>query len=274
MNLETIKEALGRGRLVPYLGPEMLWLSPDKTPPASAEALVAFLTRKVTPPGRIKDNLWAVAQFIESRKHRKTLVAFLEEAFAEENEPSPLHQFLASLPLPLVVNLWYDDTMARALAKSGRDWGQVQGVSQALQSAGWTRFFDAEGKRLPEDEVRDFETLLYCPLGSTRPEGNFLISDADFVEVLTEIDIQTPIPRLVQERRAQNGFLFLGMRFFDQTQRIFARQIMKRSAGPHFAVMEGHLGKNEGRFLEDQKIMRLDLPLAEFAAAVAGVKVS
>jgi hypothetical protein len=28
-----------------------------------------------------------------------------------------------------------------------------------------------------------------------RPAANFLVSDSDYVEVLTEIDIQTPIPR-------------------------------------------------------------------------------
>ena len=44
-------------------------------------------------------------------------------------------------------------------------------------------------------------TLLYKPHGSVAPARNFLISDADYVEVLTEIDIQTPIPDAVKDRR-------------------------------------------------------------------------
>jgi 2Fe-2S ferredoxin len=41
----------------------------------------------------------------------------------------------------------------------------------------------------------------------------------------------------VQQRRAALGFVFLGCRFNDQLPRAFARQIMKRSAGPHYAVL-------------------------------------
>jgi hypothetical protein len=45
---------------------------------------------------------------------------------------------------------------------------------------------------------------------------NFLVSDSDYVEVLTEIDIQTPIPAVVQQRRTGRNFLFLGCRFSNQ----------------------------------------------------------
>lgn len=92
------------------------------------------------------------------------------------------------------------------------------------------------------------------------------MSDSDFVEVLTEIDIQTPIPALVQQRRASLGFVFLGCRFNDQLPRAFARQIMKRSAGPHFAVLPDEPTRMESRFLEEQGITRVALPLADVAA--------
>ena len=91
------------------------------------------------------------------------------------------------------------------------------------------------------------------------------------VEVLTEIDIQTPIPRLVQQRRAALGFVFLGCRFNDQLPRAFARQIAKRSAGPHFAVLPDEPTRMEARFLDEVGITRIAVPLAEVAAQlVAG----
>jgi hypothetical protein len=95
-----------------------------------------------------------------------------------------------------------------------------------------------------------------------------LISDSDFVEVLTEIDIQTPIPLPVQHKRAQLGFLFLGCRFNDQLPRAFARQIMKRSGGPHYAVLVDEPTRMEGRFLDEQGITRIALPLSEVAEAL------
>ena len=88
------------------------------------------------------------------------------------------------------------------------------------------------------------------------------------MEVLTEIDIQTPIPEVVQRLRAGRHFLFLGCRFKNQLERTFARQIMKRSSGHHWAVISGELSRNEQRFLEEQHIQRLDLPLESFAASL------
>ncbi len=91
-------------------------------------------------------------------------------------------------------------------------------------------------------------------------------SDSDFVEILTEIDIQTPIPPAVQERRAGRHFLFMGCRFNTQNDRIFARQIMKRSSDLHWAVLPEEPTRNELRFLAEQNIERIETPLADFAA--------
>ena len=59
--------------------------------------------------------------------------------------------------------------------------------------------------------------------------------------MLTEIDIQTPIPPKVLALRTGHHFLYLGCRLNDQLQRTFARQIMKRSSDQHWAVLPGEL---------------------------------
>jgi hypothetical protein len=48
--------------------------------------------------------------------------------------------------------------------------------------------------------------------------------------------------------------------------RTYARQILKRSAGPHFAVAESaSLTENERKFLAAESIALIDLPLVEVA---------
>jgi len=47
---------------------------------------------------------------------------------------------------------------------------------------------------------------------------------------------------------------------------MFARQIMKRSSDKHWALLEGELTRNEARFLAEQNIQRIDMPLPEFLA--------
>jgi hypothetical protein len=264
--LHDIADALGRGHAVPYLGPGLLTLAGDDCPlPASPLALVDRLTAKATVPHKIRKNLTAAAQFIENFKHRRTVKSAMSEAFAPSVAPTELHRFLAALPvLPLVVHAWYDNLPQQALAARA-SWGMAQGVSQAEHFGSWVHYFGPEGTRV---EGAAWETLLYQPFGSVSPAANFLVSDSDFVEVLTEIDIQTPIPEAIQKLRTGRHFLFLGCRFATQLDRIFARQIMKRSSAKHWAVLPEQPTKNELRFLTEQNIERIDLPLREFAAAL------
>ena len=273
MNFETLTElpdvvaaGLADGTLAPYLGPGLLALCEGATPPAEPAALAAVLTAAVSVPGKIRNRLTAAAQFIENFKHRKTLVKAMDAACATRATPSALHRWLAALPAPLIVDAWYDDTLRAALAEARADWAEVQGLSQSEHFGTWCGWYDARGASQP-DPI-EAATVLYKPWGGHAPAGNYLVSDTDFVEVLTEIDIQTPIPALVQQRRASLGFVFLGCRFNDQLPRAFARQIIKRSAGPHYAVLPDEPTRMEARFLAEQGITRIALPLAEAAAAL------
>lgn len=266
----AVAEGLAAGTLLPYLGAGMLALCEGSAPPADPAALAAVLTARVSVPGKIRHRLTAAAQFIENFKHRKTLVAAMDEAFARPAAPAALHRWLATLPAPLIVDTWYDDTLRCALADSGRsDWAEVQGLSQSEHFGTWCGWYAADGSALA-DAPTLATRVLYKPWGGHGPASNYLVSDSDFVEVLTEIDIQTPIPAAVQDRRARGGFVFLGCRFNDQLPRAFARQILKRSAGPHYAVLADEPTRMEARFLEELGITRIALPLAEVAAQLTG----
>ena len=263
-----IEAGLRAGRVVPYLGPGMLSLVPQYAVPGTPEALVALLTAKVTVPHKIRSRLTQAAQFIENFKHRKTVVDLMNNAFAAAPSASPLHAWLASLNLPLIVDTWYDEAMSTALHEAGVKWGEVQGLSQSEHFGNWTGWYDRDGNPLP-DRAPDWSTLLYKPIGSTSPAGNYLVSDSDYVEVLTEIDIQTPIPQEVQALRSGRSFLFLGCRFNDQLTRSFARQIMKRSSDRHWALLPDEPTRMEAKFLAEQNITRIALPLDSLAAVSA-----
>ena len=272
--LSVIHADLIDGRLIPYLGPGVLTLGLEPaTVPAAPETLVVKLIAKASVPHKIRGSLTAAAQFIENFKHRKTVSAAMTEAFSPTMAPTALHHYLAALPdLPLWVHAWYDSLPRQALAESGRAWGCVQGVSQAEHFGHWVHYFNADGARRHNVTAATVDppwpTLLYEPIGAVAPAANFLVSDSDYVEVLTEIDIQTPIPQAVQHLRRGRGFLFLGCRFSTQLERIFAQQIIKRSSDRHFAILPEEPTRNEQRFLERYHIQRIATPLAEWAAAL------
>lgn len=266
--LSDIAAGLKAGKVAPYLGPEVLNLDSPTALPSSSRELVERLNAKITVPGRIRGNLWSAAQWIESNKHRVTLVKVMQELFAEQPAPNRLHTWLAGLDLPLVVDEWYEGSMVEALGAAGKDFLQIQGVRRSGLSheVPWVKRYDKTGAEV--EEGAKAPTIFYKPHGGSKPAANFLVSDSDYVEVLTEIDIQTPIPSEVISLRSGLGFIFLGCRFYDQMQRVFARQIVKRSAGPLWAVLPGELTRNEEKFLEQENITRIDLPLADVVTAL------
>ncbi|WP_448205745.1 SIR2 family protein [Azospirillum sp. sgz302134] len=265
--IAEIAAALKARNVVPYLGPGAFALLPEaECPiPRNSAELTQRLNAKVAAPGRIRSQLTAVAQFIESRRHRKTLDGILNEIFRREAPATPVHAWLTTLPAPpMIVDVWYDNALETLLtARADRSWGQIQGLSHPQGAGEWVKYYAPGGAEVSADAAAGWETILYKPSGSATPAGNYLISDSDFVEILTEIDIQTPIPAVVQERRKDKHFLYLGCRFDQEIQRTFGRQIAKRSSDKHWAVIEGELSKNEARFLELHNITRLDLPLGE-----------
>ncbi|MEK6750183.1 MAG: SIR2 family protein [Pseudomonadota bacterium] len=275
----AIKNALQEGSVIPYLGPGVLALNAaNASVPSSPESLVQRLVAKASVPHKIRNNLTAAAQFVENFKHRKTLVGIMNEAFSVAAQATQLQRFLAALnSSPMIVDVWYDNAMAAALGdcfgnSKSAPWGQVQGLSQSEHFGRWTQAYRADSTPVDDTDIGQWQTLLYKPLGGVAPAKNYLVSDTDFVEVLTEIDIQTPIPSAVQQRRSGRSFLFLGCRFANQLERTFARQIMKRSSAKHWAVLPDALTKNERRFLAEQNIQRIEMPLEEFAATLTQVQ--
>jgi hypothetical protein len=260
-SLADVAAQLRAGTIVPYLGPGLAE-SQKPAAPMNPEALAAFFGTKVALPRRAKGNAWAAAQHIESYKHRSTVTALMSEAFATPVEPTALHRYLASLRLPMIVDSWYDGAMRTALGERS-DWGEIQGITRAgIGEDRWYRFYDAAGKEADRAAANGWKTLLYKPHGSVAPAKNFLISDADYVEVLTEIDIQTPIPDAVKDRRTERNFVFIGCRFNDQLLRTYARQITKRSGAMHYVIVEPEkLSRNEIKFFISQGLTPIAIPL-------------
>jgi hypothetical protein len=260
-SLADVAAQLRAGTIIPYLGPGLAEAQKPAAP-MNPEALAAFFGTKVALPRRAKGNAWAAAQHIESYKHRSTVTALMSEAFATPVEPTPLHRYLASLRLPMIVDSWYDGAMRTALGERS-DWGEIQGITRAgIGEDRWYRFYDAAGKEADRAAANGWKTLLYKPHGGVVPARNFLISDADYVEVLTEIDIQTPIPDAVKNRRTERNFVFIGCRFNDQLLRTYARQITKRSGAMHYVIVEPEkLSRNEIKFFISQGLTPIAIPL-------------
>jgi hypothetical protein len=272
--LSALRIEVESGWLIPYLGPAVLEVGPATTVPLTTAELAMQLHARAPVTAALRGNMWGTAQFIEQRRHRKTLISFMSDIFKTPVAPGPVHNWLATLKAPLIVDTWYDGALAAAFRDSGRtDFGEVQGVTRAMENRDiWTKCYDASGTQVPESAADGWTTVLYKPHGSVAPAQNFLIADSDYVEVLTEIDIQTPIPDVIKERRRKRGFLFLGCRFDDQMLRTYARQIIKRSGGQSYVVVSQAPTRMEARFFAELGLEPLELELPDAIAALTSAQ--
>ena len=80
--LAEIAGLLKARQVIPFLGAAVLDLVEGTCPvPRSPDELVAVVTAKAAVPGRIRRNLTAATQYIESHKHRRTLETILTGLF-------------------------------------------------------------------------------------------------------------------------------------------------------------------------------------------------
>ena len=193
-----------RRPLAPYLGPGMLGLCAGGRPPADPLALAAVLTARISVPGQDQeppDRRRAV--------HRE-LQAPQDAGEGDERGLCRGARAVGAAPLAGRAARTADRrhlvrrhvAPARSWPASDRvDWAEVQGLSQSEHFGTWIGWYDALGAGAARPR-RSAARVLYKPWGGHAPAGNYLVSDSDFVEVLTEIDIQTPIPPSVQQRRS------------------------------------------------------------------------
>lgn len=271
--LETMGAEIASGGIIPFLGPGLLGDAAQSNVPTTPEDLALQLHARVPVGAGLRGNMWGTAQFIEQRRHRKTLVGIMADIFKARVEPGPLDRWLARQAVPLIIDSWYAAPLTQAFKEAGRDdFVEVQGVTRALENRDvWTKCYGPDGKELAPEAAKSVRTVIYKPHGSVAPSSNFLVADSDYVEVLTEIDIQTPIPDVIKERRTGRGFIFIGCRFHDQMLRTYARQIMKRSYGPKYVVLDFEPTRMEERFLAEQGIEPLLCTREEAIDAIISV---
>lgn len=89
-------------------------------------------------------------------------------------EPTPRHHHLASLPLPVIVDSWYDGPMRTALGT--RDgWGEVQGIARSgIHVDCWYPIYDPAGQEVDHASAAHWPTVLRKPHGSVLPVKSLL----------------------------------------------------------------------------------------------------
>jgi hypothetical protein len=100
--------------------------------------------------------------------------------------------------------------------------------------------------------------ILFKPMGSPIPDANYIASDADYVDYITELMGGFAIPAFLKEYRKEKQYVFLGIRMTRDTERMVLSDIIYAAKEPKGWALIPEPNDKERRFCK-----RLGLEIVE-----------
>lgn len=270
-------DGLKSGKIVPYLGAGALagvTNVEDLTPmPADSDSLILAMNGGQPMAPRLMYEFPRAAMNLENKKGRSFITRFFNDTYLNKKwTTARLHQWLAEITPPLVIDINRDTQLIDLY--QNRQHILIQGLSRITGIDYRYKLFNYDGEKYTEieqNQVMAGVPILFKPLGSPVPEANFIASDADFVDYITELMGGFAVPEFIKLYRQKKQYLFLGMRFTRDTERMVMGDIIyaadSEQAG--WVFIEEPTDK-ERRFCKLKKIQIIEEPWESFLEAAVG----
>ena len=262
----NLDEAIAMSELLAPYRPA--WL--EEPIPADSNSLILAMNGGKPMAPKLMYEFPRASMNLELKKGRSYVTRFLNDLYSGERwSQGAVHRWLADADLPYVIDVNRDSTLQKLYA--GRQHIVVLGIARMGGTDYRFKIFRWEGERYEEitqDGIDDSLPILFKPLGSPLPEANFIASDADFVDYLTELMGGFAIPSFVKALRKGKQYLFLGLRMTRDTERMVLSDIIYDAASPAAYAIIPEPTEKEIRFCKRMKIEIIDLPMETVAAAI------
>jgi hypothetical protein len=243
--------------------------------PADSHSLILAMNNGQPMAPKLMYEFPRAAMNVELKKGRSTLTKFLDRTYRDTAwSPSPLHAWLAGRQLPYVVDVNRDTLLQQAY--TDRPHTLIVGMARIAGTAYRFKVFHWNGEKyqsVDQDAVDPSLPILFKPLGTPLPESNYIASDADFVDYITELMGGFAIPSFLKHIRMERRYLLLGMRLTRDTERMILGDILFASAKPAGWALIPEANDKENRFLDKLGIELVQADVADLLAA-AGVAAS
>ncbi|KAB2921623.1 MAG: SIR2 family protein [Dechloromonas sp.] len=263
------------GSIVPYLGPGVL---ADVRNPATGEAIpadsdsliIAMNGGKPMAP-KLMYEFPRAAMNVELKRGRATVTKFLNRTYGETSwTRAALHDWLQTVRPGYVIDINRDTQLQDSYADAPHN--LIVGIARIGGTAYRYKLWFWDGQVYqPATTINTALPILFKPMGTPRPEGIYIASDADYVDFITELMGGFSIPPEIKELRQGKRYLLMGMRLNRDTERmVMADMIYAGASGPAGWVFIANPTDKERRFCKKIGLEILESDLFEFiGAAVA-----
>ncbi|HEY5718205.1 MAG TPA: SIR2 family protein [Motiliproteus sp.] len=273
-DVEQIRDGLQSGDIVPFLGPGALQGAVDPSTqqpmPADSRSLILAMNNGREMMPRLMYEFSRAAQHVEQRRGQIAVTRFLAQLYTRPWTRSPLHELLAQLAPPWVVDINRDQQLLESYAD--RPHLLLKGAARIMEKAKRYQLFSYDGaayRAIAEEEADLTLPLLFKPTGCSLPEPGFIASDADFVDYLTELMGGFALPGFVKNYRRGRQYLLLGVPLTRDTERMLVSEITLMAAEPRGWVVLPEPSAKERRYCARIGLEIIETPLAEWVESLA-----
>ncbi|HZW25285.1 MAG TPA: SIR2 family protein [Gallionella sp.] len=272
-DLETILSGLQDGSVVPYLGAGALNGVIDPATgsaiPADSDSLILAMNNGQPMAPKLMYEFPRAAMNVELKRGRSAVNKFLDKTYRDTQwSTSTLHAWLAQQKLPYVIDANRDTQLQKQYATTPHT--LIVGIARMSGKDFRFRIFNYDGMAYSAVEQEAVDTslpILFKPLGTPLPESNYIASDADFVDYITELMGGFAIPSFVKRLRQNKRYLLIGQRLNRDTDRMVFSDIIFGSGKPAGWALIPHPTDKEKRYLEKLGIEIVNADVADFLAA-------
>lgn len=269
--MDNILEKLKDGTLIPFLGMgifEETKANDGSQLPYDSDSMILALNNGRAMSPRLMYEYSRAAMSLEQRKGREFIVQMTNHIYSSKEYDLPeTYKWLETIKPKYVIDTNVDDSLQKIY--SDVDHFLITGISRI--TADYDRFviYLYESKKGTYTEIKKEELnlelpILFKPMGSTKPEMNFIISDADFVDWLTEAMGGYALPVQLKDFRKDKEYLFMGVDFSTDTFRMVANEITIGLKGGITLLNKEELSKKEGKFIKTHNLENMKLSVNEF----------
>ncbi|MGZ5599975.1 MAG: SIR2 family protein [Methylobacter sp.] len=273
-DFSEILDGLYENKVVPYLGPGALFDATNKLTgapmPADSNSLILAMNNGVPMAPKLMYEFPRAAMNQELKKGRNFLSQFLTKLYGEtQYTRASVHDWLAEWRPAYVIDINRDTQLQDTY--SDEEHTLIVGVARITASKFRYKIYHYDGSdyfEIPQEQVDPRAPILFKPLGTPRPEANYIASDADYVDYITELMGGFAIPEFLKEYRKGKQYLFIGVPLNRDSERMVMSDIVYGSAEKKGWVLNKNPTDKEIRYCKKIGLEILDVDVEELLATV------
>ena len=270
--IDTIKKEIRNQTTVPYFGLGIfkgVTTKEGEEIPYDSDSLILKMNNGRAMSARLMFEYSRAAMHLEQRRGVDYIQQMMNWIYTKEFEPTAIQKAIINMSPRYIIDTNRDTKLQELLAFVPHT--LIIGKSRILNNDYRYEIFeyDVENKKyfqVEEAALDDAKQILFKPMGSPLPEPSFVISDADYVDWLTEAMGGFAVPKVLKTYRKTKKYLFLGTYFDRDTDRMVANELTIGKEGGYF-ISDQELTKKERKFMEKHNLEWIEMSLENFVQA-------